>query len=71
MYNIGMGKQKEDGTIRFEATVKQVKTLVDGGIVASFDLPEGEIDTAAALMECQAKKMLVAVVLLPVSKNAS
>lgn len=34
----------------FNAAVQAVKTLADGGIRVTFDLPEDAIDTAAALM---------------------
>jgi hypothetical protein len=39
--------------IIFSAAVSSVKTLVDGGIRISFDLPEDAIKEAAMLMECK------------------
>lgn len=37
-------------SIKFTASVRQVKTLVDGGLVFVFDAPESEIAQAAQLM---------------------
>lgn len=39
--------------IIFSASVASVKTLVDGGIRITFDIPEQAIAQAAALMECR------------------
>jgi hypothetical protein len=44
-----------ENVIEFDAAVRQVKTLVDGGLVFIFDAPEGSIAQAAQLMT--AKKM--------------
>jgi len=37
-------------SINFKASVRQVKTLVDGGLVFIFDVPEGAIQQAAQLI---------------------
>ncbi len=39
--------------IVFVASVASIKTLVDGGIRVTFDLPEDAITQAAALMACR------------------
>jgi hypothetical protein len=39
--------------IIFSASVASVKTMVDGGIRITLDLPEQAIAQAAALMECR------------------
>ena len=39
--------------IVFVASVASIKTLVDGGIRITFDLPEDAITQAAALMACR------------------
>ena len=39
--------------ISFWATVAQVRTLADGGIRITLDLPEDAIMQAAQLMECK------------------
>lgn len=39
--------------IIFSASVASVKTLLDGGIRITLDLPEQAIAQAAALMECR------------------
>lgn len=39
--------------IIFSASVASVKTLVDGGIRITLDLPEQAIAQAAALIECR------------------
>jgi len=39
--------------IRFPAIVASVKTLVDGGLRITLDLPEDAISQAAALMACK------------------
>lgn len=39
--------------IVFVASVASIKTLVDGGIRVTFDLPEDAIAQAAALMACR------------------
>jgi hypothetical protein len=39
--------------IIFSAAVSSVKTLIDGGIRISLDLPEDAIKEAAMLMECK------------------
>ena len=40
----------QENTIHFAASVRQVKTLVDGGIVFIFDVPETSIAQAAQLI---------------------
>lgn len=50
------------GLIDIEAaTVYQVKTLVDGGIRITFDLPETAVAQASMLMERQRDKAVVRV----------
>jgi len=44
---------KNRPVIKFPATVASVKTLVDGGIRVTLDLPEDAIAQAAALMACK------------------
>lgn len=44
---------KNRPVIKFPATVASVKTLVDGGLRITLDLPEGAITQAAALMQCK------------------
>jgi len=44
---------KNRPVIVFPATVASVKTLVDGGIRVTLDLPEDAISQAAALMACK------------------
>jgi hypothetical protein len=44
---------KNRPVIKFPATVASVKTLVDGGIRVTLDLPEDAISQAAALMACK------------------
>jgi len=44
---------KTPNVIRFSATVASVKTLVDGGLRVTFDLPEHAITQAAQLMACK------------------
>ena len=39
--------------ITFECAVSAVKTLADGGIRVTLDMPESVIMQAAALMECK------------------
>lgn len=39
--------------IRFPAIVSSVKTLADGGIRVTLDLPEDAISAAASLMACK------------------
>ena len=39
-----------ENVIEFQAAVRQVKTLVDGGLVFIFDVSEGSISQAAQLM---------------------
>jgi len=44
---------KNKPVISFPATVASIKTLVDGGLRVTFDLPEDAISQAAALMACK------------------
>lgn len=44
---------KAVNAIRFPAIVASVKTLVDGGIRITLDLPEDAIAQAAQLMACK------------------
>lgn len=39
--------------IYFNAEVQSVKTLVDGGLRVTFDLPEDAIEQVKRLMECK------------------
>lgn len=48
-----MPKPTPKNAIEFQATVEAVKTLTDGGIRITLDLPETAIDKAAMLMECK------------------
>lgn len=40
-------------TIKFDAIVYKVSTLLDGGLRVTLDLPETAIKQAAELMECK------------------
>jgi hypothetical protein len=44
---------KNKPVIKFSATVASVKTLVDGGLRITLDLPEDAIAQAASLMACK------------------
>lgn len=46
----------------FVATVYKVQTLVDNGLRVALDLPEGAIQQAAMLMECQRQGIVLEVV---------
>lgn len=48
--NIKTTDNMTDDAIRFSATVAQVKTMADGGIRITLDLPETAIETAAKMM---------------------
>ena len=43
--------------IVFVASVQSIKTLVDGGIRVTLDLPEDAIAQAAALMACKREQI--------------
>ena len=43
----------EDGIIRFVAQISQVRTMADGGIRLTLDLPETAIEVAAAMMQAR------------------
>lgn len=45
--------------ITFEAVIAQVKTMVDGGVRITFDLPETAIKQAAELMECKRRGVVL------------
>lgn len=46
-----MAEPTETETITFEAVVSQVRTLADGGLRVTLDLPEDTVYQAAWLME--------------------
>lgn len=46
-------KAKAVDAVTFDATVHEVKTLADGGLRFTFDVPEGCIPQAGWLMECK------------------
>lgn len=48
-----MIKKQDPVTIRFDASVYKVQTLIDGGLRVTLDLPETAIRQAAMLMECK------------------
>jgi hypothetical protein len=62
-----MGKKqgKNDNLIKFTADVHQVKTLIDGGISVSLDLPESATEQARKLMDCRRDNVILEVVILP------
>lgn len=60
-----MTKKKYDGLIKFTADVHQVKTLADGGIQVSLDLPETATEIARQLMDCRRNQVVLEVVILP------
>ncbi|MEK6751601.1 MAG: hypothetical protein AABZ00_04985 [Chloroflexota bacterium] len=45
--------KKPVNVIQFSASVASIKTLVDGGIRITFDMPEDAIAQAAQLMACK------------------
>jgi len=47
--------------ISFWATIAQVRTMADGGIRVTLDLPEDTIMQAAQLMECKRVEAVLAV----------
>ncbi len=47
--------------IIFDAVVQSVKTLVDGGLRVTLDLPETAIAQAAQLMECKRNEIALRV----------
>lgn len=52
---------QEENTIVFTAAVRQIKTLVDGGLVFIFDVPEGSIAQAAQLMAAKKAQIVLEV----------
>lgn len=52
---------QEENTIVFTAAVRQIKTLVDGGLVFIFDVPEGSISQAAQLMAAKKAQIVLEV----------
>lgn len=60
-----MTKKKDDGLIKFTADVHQVKTLADGGIQVSLDLPETATEVARKLMDCRRNQVVLEVVIMP------
>jgi hypothetical protein len=48
-----MAEPTETETITFEAAVSQVRTLADGGLRVTLDLPEDAVYQAAWLMEAK------------------
>lgn len=48
---------KNKNVIVFSATVASIKTLVDGGIRLTLDMPEDAIAQAAALMACKREQI--------------
>lgn len=48
-----MASNEKKNAIVFSASVASIKTLMDGGIRISFDLPEDAIKEAAALMQAR------------------
>jgi len=53
----------------FWATVAQVRTLADGGIRVTMDLPEDAIMQAAQLMECKRAGVVLDVTAKPRMRN--
>ena len=53
-------------TLRFTASVAQVKTLADGGIRVALDLSETSIDIAAALMQVKQAGAVLECAVIPV-----
>ena len=52
----------EDNLIKFNATVERISTTASGAIRIVLDMPEGNIDQAAALMEARRLNALVEVI---------
>lgn len=61
-----MGKKTLDCTIRFKASVEQIKTMVDGGIRITLDMAETETQTAMELMEFRRKAVMLSIVAKPI-----
>ena len=59
-----MPKNKVVNKITFSASVAAVKTLVDGGIRVTLDLPEDTIRQVAMLMECNREMIPLRVVVM-------
>lgn len=59
-----MQKNKVINKITFSASVAGVKTLVDGGIRVTLDLPEDTIRQVAMLMECKREMIPLRVVVM-------
>lgn len=57
--------------IRFQASVAQVKTMADGGLRLSLDLPESEIDTAAQMMKAKQAGAILEIALVFVDPQKS
>jgi len=58
-----------DTSVRFWATVAQVRTLADGGIRVTLDLPENAIMQAAQLMECKRAEVVLDMMAKPRVEN--
>lgn len=63
-----VNKSTSKNVIVFSAAVSSVKTLVDGGIRITLDLPEDAIKEAAMLMECK-REMIPLVVEVKADTN--
>lgn len=55
-----------DEVIRFQALVAQVKTMADGGLRVSLDLPENAIEAVTRLMECKTRGAVLEVAIVPI-----
>ena len=53
----------------FDAVVQSVKTLADGGLRVTFDLPETAIDEAKLLMDCKRQAFACKVGVVPIRGN--
>jgi hypothetical protein len=62
---------KNDGLIKFDADIAEVKTMADGGIRIVLDLSEDETETARQLMDCKRQDVILKVVILPIHPNRS
>jgi hypothetical protein len=53
VFTVSKKTAKAVNAVSFDAVVHEVKTLSDGGLRFTFDVPEGCVPQAAWLMECK------------------
>ena len=50
------------GAVAFLAVLNSVKTMVDGGIRITFDIPDGDSETVKKLLDSRQKNLHVAII---------